>query len=262
MDYTKKSLLRIILGFMLLGIFAIPLVSAQSFDLYQGSNNLINSIERFATPFFEVLIGDYSGSEFFFAKCLFLILLFIMIDAILKKVPLFQGNNAVIFIIALVVSVLGVRFISDNEFTQMILLPYGTLGIVLTTVLPFIIVFYFLHSMNAGGAARRILWLFFIVVFGALWYSKRNTLLASNPIGNQIYMWTLVAMAGLFIFDRGIHRYFAIHEMNIFYTKAKQKTVASLQAEYMNILNVDSPQANARRQQIETELKRHGADIP
>ena len=258
----KKGLFGVMFAFFLIKL--LPLVSAYgfgsgSFDLRQGSDQVIRWVQDFATPFFEILIGDYSGGEFFFAKILILLLLFFVINFILKKVEMFENQSGVCFIIAAVVSILAVRFISENEFTSGILLPYGTLGVALSTILPFMLFFYFLHVTNMGSIGRRLGWIFFGITFIALWSTRFDSL---SPTMNQIYGWTSFVIFLALIFDRKIHHYFAAHELSLFFRGANQKTIAGLQAEYLAILNVQSPQANARRHAIENQLRNLGATLP
>jgi len=257
----KKGSIAIFSVLFLLSI--VPLISAYSygfFDLGQGSQDVVDAVTNFAAPLFSALIGDYYGGEFFFAKILLLILLFVIINAVLVKVDLFGKQNAgVSFIVSAVISILAVRFISDNDLSRFILLPYATVGIVITTILPLIVLFYFLHVTNMGSIGRRLSWIFFAIVFLSLWYSRRTEI---SDLGNQIYLWTAIVMGLVFIFDKKIHSYFAIHELSIFYKKASERHIAGLQAEYLNILNVDTPQANSRKDQIQRELQRLGANAP
>ena len=241
-------------------IFLIPLLSASSFDTaMDASKKVLESSLGLLTPFFEFIIGDSGSSEFFFAKVLLLILLVLIINVILKRIEMFNTTKGVSITIALIVSILGVRFISENELTLGILLPYGTLGVALTSALPFIIFFYFIHITNMGGLGRRLMWAFFAITFIALWVNRYSTL---SPVSNQIYGWTLFAIILAFIFDRGIHRYFMTHELNKFVRGANQRTIVMLQSEYLNILSVDTREARTRRAEIEAQLRRLGASLP
>ena len=83
-----------------------------------------------------------------------------------------------------------------------------------------------------------------------------------SEISNWIYIASIGALVLAFMFDREIHRYFAVHELNVFLGKANQRAAAALQAEYMNILHVDTPQAKSRRTDIENQLRQMGASLP
>ena len=79
---------------------------------------------------------------------------------------------------------------------------------------------------------------------------------------DSIYFWTAVALLLLMFFDKKIHYYFAAHELNIFYRGANAGTIAGLQAEYLTILNVDTTQAETRRNAIEARLTALHASLP
>jgi len=48
----------------------------------------------------------------------------------------------------------------------------------------------------------------------------------------------------------------------MFYNHAQARTISGLQAEYLNILNVNTPEADKRRKDIESHLKSLGAGVP
>lgn len=239
---------------------SIPLASAVLYyDIEQVVRSTIDSIVVYTSPVFEAVLGEYSTSEFFFVKCLFLILLFVVIRGAMKAVPKLGENKGASIVVALIISIISVRYISETQVISGILLPYGALGIALTTILPFFVFFYFIHSAGMGGLGRRLCWILFGIVFVALFVSRYPDL---PTLGKQIYIASMILMALVFFFDKAVHRYFFLHELNIFYRKAENKAVAALQAEYLNIINVNTPEADKRRKDIESHLKRLGGNIP
>ena len=162
---NKKRVSAIFILSLLLILSIINLISAQNslfnqINLKTGMQQIIDQAVGFFTPVFEVVIGDYSGSEFFFAKVLFLLLLLVVIYIILDKVPIFEGYRGVAMIVALIVSILSVRFMSENEFIVGLLLPYTTLGIAITTIVPFLIFAYGIHVTGLPGIGRKMAWEF------------------------------------------------------------------------------------------------------
>lgn len=242
-----------------------PLISENSALGFSFTNfgdagrNAIATAVDFVQPVFEVIIGEYSGTDFFFAKCMILILLFIVLYFATQKVPIFEGQKSIAFIVAAVISILAIRFISENDLTNMILLPYGVAGVAMVTILPFMIFVYFTHATNMGGMARRLSWMVFAVIFGVLWLNRAPQL---NDITKQIYMWTFVAIVIMFIFDSAIHKYFALHELSNFFTRANEKSIAQLQKEYLDIASVESKEAESRRKYIAKQLKELGGKVP
>jgi hypothetical protein len=254
----KKGKSKSVFGIFLV-LSLISFVSAQFFqNLDYQVENIIYDVISILRPIFEVILGDYSGSEFFLVKVLLLLMLFIMINFVLRKVEFTKDMGPASSVIALIVSILAVRFMPDNQIFAGILLPYNVLGVALTSILPFLIFFYFVHSTNMTGAGRRISWAIFGIIFVALYFTRSDI----SPVVNYIYLGIIGMVVLAILFDRGIQRYFSSHELNVFLNKQKGKAVASLQAEYMNILNVDTSQAKQRRDEIESKLRELGAGVP
>jgi hypothetical protein len=262
----KRAMISILVLFLFLTPFVYAATPNYAYSLQDGAVKLIDMITATLSPIFNAVIGDYTGnlgdfsaSEVFFIRILIFIILFVVINASAKKIPLFERNNLVVFIISLSVSIIAVRFMSKSELIIGVLLPYGTLGVVITTILPFLIFFYLLHKIDATSISRRLAWGLFGTVFLAIWISKSSQL---SDLSNWIYVGVLILVVLVFLTDRGIHRYFALHENSIFYRKAKNKTAAALQEEYLRILNLDTPDAKNRRRDIEDQLRKLGARVP
>lgn len=211
----KKSL-RILLGIALIYVI-VPFVNAQfgGFDLkyilWKGPQDLIQIIKDFTSPFFEVLLNTTAYEPFFFAKVLFLILLYVMIYFILQKSKFLglEENKGVLFVISATISILAMRYLPKNEFTLGMLLPYGTLGIALITFLPFLIYFFFVHRGVQGTFGRRAAWAVYALVFLVLWRLRSSELSLSS---NWVYTSGLILVILAFIFDPAIHRYFGYAE--------------------------------------------------
>lgn len=256
----KRQQLRSV--FALVFFSLMPLVSASSHavaTLTEGVQQIVDFIREGSKPILEAIIGDYSTSEFFFAKTLVLILFFVVIRGILTKVPVFKDNTFVCVVISLVVSILAVRYISENQLTLGILLPYGVFGVVMSIMIPAGLIFFTMHFMNFGGAGRRLIWGIVFMVYLVLWLSRSSEF---NSILNWIYFGLLVLMLFALWQDKGIHAYFKGWELRAFYRGAADRTTAALQAEYLQIINVDTPEAERRRHAIEVRLYRMGRTVP
>jgi len=253
-----KKLNLIFLLFVLSTLIILPKVSAQSFI---GASDIVSSTVEAATsvfnPLFGALFGVDSNSELLLAKILLFLLLALILNVVLKKLPLLENQKGIALLVALIISIFAVRFMSESELTLGILLPYGTLGVAIWTIFPFIVFFYFLHATKIGSMGRRIAWMIFGIIWLVLWAARYQDF---SPISNQIYWWTFFAMVLVFIFDKRIHGYFGAHELNVFYRGADQREIAALQAEYLNIINVDTQAASARRNAIKTRLAALGAN--
>lgn len=264
-DYKKIGALFFLTILFLSFVSAATPTYSSSF-ITDSVQKALNIFVEAVSPIFDALLGSYTGgysnfteSEIFFIRVLLLIILFVFVYIGTKSVPKLGDNKGVVFIIAAAVSIIAVRFMSSTELFFGILLPYGTMGVAITTLVPFIIFFYFLHSTKAGTLGRRLGWLFFGIVFVSLWVTKADQL---SETSNYIYTASAIALILVFVFDREIHRYFALHEVNIFLKKSSQKAVAALQAEYMTLIHVNSPESKARRDDIKTQLQSLGANLP
>ncbi|MFA5020304.1 MAG: hypothetical protein WC533_04355 [Candidatus Pacearchaeota archaeon] len=252
---------------IILTIFTIQLVSAQYYgnsalsyiDLGQGMRDLIDQVVRITTPIFEVLLGDYdSGSELFFTKVMFLILIFIVIMAIMQKVAIFEGNRGATFVISSVISIIATRFLTDNQLIQGILLPYGALGIAITTIFPFLIFGYFIYHTEMSGMGRKLSWTFFGVTFIVLWLYKSSEI---GALGNQIYFWTILAIGVLIIFDKHVNAYFRGEDVKKWMESSKDREIADLQVEWAKYEPIDSPQAERQRKRIQKRMRRLGGGL-
>lgn len=166
--------------------------------------DLVQGVVDAGKPIFQPLLGEADTSDFLLAKILLLILLFVVINAIIKKTPLGEEDR-VAGIISIVVSILAIRFMSESQLIKGILVPYGTLGVALTTILPFLIFFYFIYETEMGSSGRKLAWGFFGIVFLLLWASKSDQL---NELANQIYAGGILLIILVFIFDKQIKKYF------------------------------------------------------
>ncbi|MDO8563557.1 MAG: hypothetical protein Q7R87_00955 [Nanoarchaeota archaeon] len=244
--------------FLISFLFLSSFVSAQ-LDVPGAIQDVISKTTEIAKPIFGVFVGEYSTDQFFFTKVLVMILIFVLVKVSLKAIPRFKELGGVVTIIAAVISILAIRFMKEEGLFAGILLPYGTLGIVLVTMLPFIAFIYILHAGKASGAIRRLGWLIYLGVFVALFISRYDTI---NDLGRTIYYVVLGAVLLALIFDKGIHEYFRAHELSMFYQSAQARTIAGLQSEYLDILSLDTPEGERRRKDIEAHLKRLGSHVP
>ncbi len=235
-------------------------------SLYLGrGGDLIDNIVIAGAPVLEALFGGYtesagefSSGEILFIKFLLFLIMFVVIQSVLKRVPAFKDNLAVIGILAVAIPLIAIRFMSANNMIYSVLLPYGTLGIALTTILPFMIFFWFIHQTGLHGTGRRVSWIFFTIVFLVLWANRTDEI---GDIGNQIYAWTSLAMILVLIFDKQLHTYLELSQLKGFFSKADNIAIASLKAEYNNLKSsvgaASDKDIQKRLREIEKELKHY-----
>jgi len=203
---------KLFVTFILLMIFSTTLVVAQSYygggyrgnnlgdNLGYGMEQLIDTVQEMFYPLASILLGDYG--DYMFERILFLFILISIIYAIVSRMEVFKKNRAVVWIITISISLLSVRFLSESNLIQTMLLPYSVLGVTLTAVLPLLIYFQFVESFSESTTIRKMLWIFFMVVFIGLWASRYDELGQMS----WIYLMTAIAAFLCLLFDGTIRR--------------------------------------------------------
>jgi hypothetical protein len=89
----------------------------------------------------------------------------------------------------------------DYEQLTAILTQYQILSIALTSILPFLIYFFFIYNVGQDyDWIRKSGWLLFIFIYFGLWTTT------GVQDYSVIYFWTMVASIGCFLFDNTIMR--------------------------------------------------------
>jgi hypothetical protein len=250
---------RYLLLALLVGMFAFtPLVSAQ-FSVGEGARQFVDGMVDIFEPIFDAVLNTGTGnSELLFAKILITLLLFIVIFTVLKRVELFGRVRGAAVLIALIISILAIRFISEDGLVSGILLQYGVLGVAITTFLPYAIYFWFVHSTVSGGFARKLAWTLYGIIFLLFWISRGAELSVTS---NWINFFGLAAVALSIFLDGTAHRYFAGSGTRRMRRRHANRRVARLQAELETLSNVLHPTPEQEREirEIIHELRRlHG----
>ncbi len=218
----KGKYLIFILAALLL---VIPFVSADSYDLDRAKDaitKIIDTVLGILSPVFEQIIGDYSTSDFFFSKILLLIMLIVICKKVLDITPFGEDNKRVSLIISVIVSIIAIRFINENDFFEAIFIQYGTLGIAITTILPMVIFFYFIHNTKVGAYGRKVFWALYGITLGAIWIMKSSEI---PEVANWIYGLTLLAAIIFIFFDKSIHSYFGLADLHKFISKQSKEGI-------------------------------------
>ena len=203
----KKGLILIILSFVLIA----GLASAYGYMDFRGAaNDIIDWINQIFGPFFAALFGVSEFDQHLFARILLLILVYVVSFLALKKAPFFKDQKAIPVIVSLIISILGVRFLSESSLIDFILLPYGTVFIAISVFLPFFIYFFFIESVVKGsGLGRRLAWILFAAIFLGLWFTRQEEL---DSTGQFIYILGIIFVAIAILFDGKIHEYLELFE--------------------------------------------------
>jgi len=225
----KKSVMMFLAGFILV-ITALQFVSAYNsfyIDLRQGSWQVIQGIQDFATPFFTVLL-DTGYDQYFFSKVLLLILLFAVLMTILEKVPIFEGKSGIKFIVSFTISVVSLRYIGETQLIEGIILPYGVLAIAIYNALVLLIFGYFIHDAVKSPGGRRLGWGLYLAIFVGIWYDRYESL---TPGANRAYALFALIIALSILLDPVIQRYIGISSIREARRKSIIRQIEHAQAE-------------------------------
>jgi len=194
----KKSAL--IFSSLIMSVLSINLVSAA----LPAPPITMNELTNFFTSIF---IGTSAfggiGADVF-ARFLLVIL---MITILAKPAQLITKERNTALIVAVIVSILGIRFLTP-EMISGVLLPYGTVAIVVSTFIPFFLLAYFLQQIEFNWI-RKIGWIMSAVVFIGLWWMRWT------DIGNMAYIYLIVSILSIifFLFDGTIQNWFTAQKM-------------------------------------------------
>ena len=135
------------LGVIVSVVFAVLLLASSFVSAQASIQTFIDDFSKGAEPIAKIFVGDVSGSdlggltpgEALFAKVLVFFIVLTIVSLAVRTVPRVGEHRGISFIIALLITMLGVRYITSGALLNAIWLPSGTLSVVLATFLPFLI---------------------------------------------------------------------------------------------------------------------------
>ena len=134
-------------------------------------DNLFSTITSILDVVFKYLIGSSSSDGgIFFAKLLIFFTVFAIVYVTLGKMNFFEEAKWAKWLIAILLPVMGVRFITP-EFIDAIILSNSVFVVAVTAGLPFVLFFFIVKDWESKFS-RRAAWIFFAVVFLAMYGVK------------------------------------------------------------------------------------------
>lgn len=191
---------------LLLGIvFFSGFASAYGYfpSVRQGMESVVTSLTDIFEP---ILSGLFAGQGWtgtlLFERALIFILLIAIIYIVLGKISIFEQHKAVRWIVAVIVPLIGMRFMDYSSLVE-IINQYMLLAVIFTAVIPFVLYFYFLYEIAGDhGIIRKLGWLVFVGIYIGLW----STSDAASKGG--VYFWTFIAALVCLFGDTFIYRRF------------------------------------------------------
>jgi len=185
-------------------------------------------------------------------KILLFILLFLGVRAGVKATPTLGEKNGIATIISLVVSLIAIRFLSENDIIRGILLPYQVLGVAILVGIVFVFYFYFVEKTVQGAGARKFMWFLFVLIMTILWFSQRDKL---SGLTNYIYWGSLGLGIFMFFFDKHFKVYFDRQTNYAHLRHSIQLSLSTKHTEYRNALNLPGHPGEQLRKNILKEIK-------
>ena len=200
---------NILLSAFLSIITFISFASAAYFpDVRSLSQSVIDSYVSVGEPILQALFGGYGGwsGYLLFERFLLFILLISIIYVVMGRISLFEEKKSVKWIISIIIPLIAIRYM-DYVMIETILFQYTFLSIILSSILPFLIFFFFIRSLGADyPILRKIGWLLFIGIYAGLWST------ASGDSQSMIFFWTFIAAILVLIFDKRIDMWLSAKE--------------------------------------------------
>lgn len=191
-ENNMKKVFGVFVLVLLVFSMCASFVSAANGEAFKPVQEVVNGVYKTVEPLLRAVIGDQADTpEMFLAKILLLIIILSVVWMAVNKIPFFPDNGWVVGGISVAVSLLSVRWFGNVNVIQSVILPYSALGIALTAGFPFILWFLIVKDLNR--TARKISWIFFIMVFLGLWIMRAG----ESGVGNFAWIYLATAAAGL-----------------------------------------------------------------
>lgn len=181
-----------ILALFLLGLFAVSLISGivAALNVSSFTDSLTNLTNASG-------IGDFLG-KLISPSILFAVLIFLVIYTVASQVPFISGaSNGIKIAISVVIAILSAAFISPDVIRPLIN-QYSAIGIAVSFVLPFILMFYFIKStFPQNSILQKAVWVIYFIALFISYISNANELTTS--LAKWIY-WIMFILTGIMFF--------------------------------------------------------------
>lgn len=250
-------------------IFISSFVSLASAAFQDDINKFASGFGE-ATRFFlgDVVASGQDAGAVLFVKLLVFILILSVVNTTIRRIPQLGDNKTIAIIISIAVALIGVRYITTSQLVNFIWLPYGTLTIALSVLLPFIIGFFFIEGFDSF-IIRKLGWSSFLVIFLGLAYMRWDDLQPAGGGFNLAWWYVGIAIVSglLIIFDRNIRAYMLESSLSNITDVNKRVQAAQITHDIQNeqklLATTTNPQARdaiiksieAKRKTIKTLLK-------
>ena len=198
-------------GVCIAGNCASPLGSSGG----EFSQSLDGIITDYINPITRFIIGGTASGDILLVKFLFWIILLALLYYSVKRIPNLGDNLLIVWVITFAISLIAIRYLDTDALIYFLWLPQGVLGVVLATILPFIIFLFFIESFDRS-LIRKFGWSTFAVVYlmlAILRWEDLKVNIAGMPFINTL-AWFYLAIAVVSILAMLLDRRFRAAMIN------------------------------------------------
>lgn len=172
---SKRLLVLFLVGLYIFSGLPGIVSAAPSGDMTEMLSDFFSGVWEVLSVPLEAITGDSVGDEYYLAKVMFLVLIFLLVYATVDNMPMFKNTDHtwIVWVISGAVAILATRWLGDNEIVATILLPYSTFGVALTAGIPFVLFFFFVDGFQYKFM-RKLAWLFFGLIFLGIFIMRYN----------------------------------------------------------------------------------------
>jgi hypothetical protein len=190
-----------VLALTILSVFLISMIATIASAAPSDTNNPIQQISDVLKNLFSANSTNYDYmANILSPQILLFVLIFLIVFAIVENIPIFGKHGWVSVAVSIVVAILSAGFI-NVDWIKPILNQYTALGITISFLLPFVLIFYFLKEMAPyNELVHRIIWSVygFVMIFNAALNWSR----LDSPFTKFLYF-VLGILALIMIFKSG-----------------------------------------------------------
>lgn len=183
-------------------IIALSILTIFAISIFAGVISAAwNVKDTFIETFGNIL--EFNSFKDFFKnvlspEILFGLLIFLIIFAIIEKMPLFGGSSWIKVTISIVLAFLAGGFI-DTSVLLPILNQYTALGITISFLLPFVLIFYFLKEIAPQNRLlQKTVWIVYAIVIFLNAFVNWDRL--ENPTITKAMYWLVIMAAVVMAF--------------------------------------------------------------
>jgi signal transduction histidine kinase len=219
MRVMKKGLIAgVIFGVLFMSLIGFASAVSAGETLGTAVNDFVQGISKALEPVLRYTLGGENlAADVFLVKVLIFILMLSVLYFAVGKVPIFEDNIYLRWIITIVMAILGARFLTPDALINFVWLPNGVVGVALASLLPFIVFFFFIESFSgpAYRLIRKVGWALVTVLFIGLAITRWDDFALSSTSEGIItlgfnlawlYVITAILAALAFLFDKPIQK--------------------------------------------------------